>query len=364
MPIGGSQLEGVAYIELYVRDRAGRIDYFTRGLDFVAVAEARLPSAVSTLLRCGTAQIVVTSPSSEGSYVASWLRQHGEGVAELGLYHEKVVLAATRAEAAGLTLYRPAEVSPEGHWTTTIAGIGSVRHTLIELKNADAGVVPLGFPWRWRPESTGTSGHIDAVDHVEICIPEGSLEVACQFYGGVLGLTEFFKEQVRLRQHRVNMSGFRDRSGGLRLLLNASEYGDCGPVASYLRAHHNLPAVRRIALSSPRIIDACHCYRERGVGFEIVPSCYYDLIAQRLDDFPGGLVRLQQIRDAGLLVAEDYGGLLYQGVIRSPYRRRDMLTFELIHRDGAFGFGTGSQFNLWEAEEAELATMEAALRSS
>jgi 4-hydroxyphenylpyruvate dioxygenase-like putative hemolysin len=160
------------------------------------------------------------------------------------------------------------------------------------------------------------------------------------------------------------MSGFRDQSGLLKILLNESESDDCRPGACYLRSRHNLSGVRRIAFTSPRIVDASRYYKSRGVDFEIVPACYYDSIARRLDyvaDFRG---KLPEVRDASLFVAEDYGGLVYQGVIRSPYRRRDGVGFELIYRDGAFGFGTGSQFALWEAEQVELAAMEAVLRSS
>jgi 4-hydroxyphenylpyruvate dioxygenase-like putative hemolysin len=194
----GGQLKGIAYIEFYVADSAGRIDYLTKALDFVVVAEARLPDAVSTLMRCGAAQIVITSPRSEESNVASWLKQHGEGVAELGFYHEKVVLAATRAEAAGLTLYRQAQVSLDGHWATTISGLGPVRHTLIEAKDAAASVAPPNVPWRWSSWGSSNSGYIEAVDHVEICVSEGSLKIAGQFFGEILGLSEFFIERIRL----------------------------------------------------------------------------------------------------------------------------------------------------------------------
>lgn len=345
---------GCAYIELFVKDRVAMINYFTKGFDFVEVAEAALNDRHSTLLCSGEIQLVITVPADDQSPVANWLVQHGEGIADIALYRQDVTQTATSAMLSGLPVYSPVHRSGEGYFTTTIGGVGSLRHTLIDPAGAAGPVPPPGRLWRRLEPSNARTRHLENVDHVDICIEPATIAEVVGLYRALFGLDVYYRRQVKLGVNRYEMQAMQGRGRFSFVFLEPEKHA--GSVADFLKVHQGAGA-RRLAFSTSQIVEAVCMCDWRGISFDVTPARYYEGLVERMASQPDVLSRLPELRDSGVMVAHDHGGLLWQAMVRSPHIPR-AVSYQVIQRDGAQGLGVENLLALKRAQDADLKAME------
>lgn len=347
---------GLAFVELFVSDIVAMEGYFTRGLGLASVAKAVTDDQQSTLLRGHGIQVVLTAPRTARCAVADWLDVHGEGVADIAWYHRDVALSAACAAMSGLPVLTPLQPAG-GHHMAVVGGIGDLRHTLVDPVHTAPPIAPPARPWRWLPAVEDPQRHLRGIDHLEICVPAGTLETTSALYRHVFGLLDCFTDQVRVGQNRINMQALRYPADAATVLFTEpARDGDDGPAADFLRSNRGA-GVRRLAFATADITAAVRTYMVNGVPFAITPTRFYDQLAAQFAGDSSLRSRLQELRQTSVVVADDHGGLLYQATTRSPHPRRT-LTYQLVQRDGAAGFGTAALTELWSAIEADLTLME------
>ena len=92
--------------------------------------------------------------------------------------------------------------------------------------------------------------------------------------------------------------------------------------------------VERVDFVSFLTQDIVHAVRtcgERGAGFAVTPSSYYDMLGAR---FGTTEIPVEDLRPLGILVDRDHWGQMYQIFAKSLHVRRTFF-WELIERHGA-----------------------------
>ncbi|MFG2378309.1 hypothetical protein ACGFY9_43500 [Streptomyces sp. NPDC048504] len=133
---------GIAYFELYAKDKQRTAQYLVSALGFECVADSVAPDRSSLLLRQDTASLVVTS----GPATWGFLDAHGDGIADIALHCTDVTATAERALRAGAREVGSARGNP------ILAGAGGMNHTLLPAGHTPAGR-PGGHRWARLPQS-------------------------------------------------------------------------------------------------------------------------------------------------------------------------------------------------------------------
>lgn len=353
-------MNGIAYVEINVRNIGETAAYFTDRWDFTAVAEAYLPGQHCMLLRAGKIQLVLSAPIGHNSQVRDWLDQHGEGVADVATYCTDTTPIIMKALAAGLPILRHGERTDRGYANAAIGGLGTIRHTLV---TAEAPAAPPGFPWvvlhanRRQAETDPPASRLRAIDHIAVCLQRGTLQATADLYQEVFGLQEISREVIEVEASGMDSRVLRGASGITYVMAEPTPDSYGGQVEAFTAAHHGA-GVQHLAFSTTDICTAVAAYSDRGVSFCPTPETYYDQLADRLPDHHREIdVQLADLRRTGVLVTSDHGGLLHQIFSTSPHDGE--LFYELIERGaGATGFGNDNVVALFAARSATMAASE------
>lgn len=331
----------VEYIELYTSKKKSVVDYFVSSMGFRQTAEAVGTDRSSALLRQGSVQLIVTTGPATWEFLGS----HGDGIADIALACDDVAQSAQSAEAAGAT------VTASAMDTRTIAGFGSVVHTLVPRTPRSALGPRTGFDWNALPDASSgpSTGRIQLLDHIAICVEGGSLATYDAFYRDAFGLSRYSSEYVDVGEHAMDSVVMRSSSGRVTFTLVAPDQRKgTGQLDAFLERNHG-PGVQHLAFLVESIVPVVHEFQDRGVEFLTVPDSYYDGLVERL---PGLRAEIDVLRSARVLADRDEWGDLLQLFSRSPHER-NTLFYELIQRRGSRGFGSGNIRALYEAVERD-----------
>jgi 4-hydroxymandelate synthase len=325
----------IEYAELYTNDKDSAVEYFVQSLGFSPVAEsvpAGTGGLASVALRCGAVHLVVTTGPGTHEFLAA----HGDGIADIAFTCDDVEATFNAAVAAGA---RPEE-------PRVVRGFGAVLHSLLPDRRGSGVALPADRSWSPLPAMPGPAGgHINALDHVAVCVESGTLEAYADFYDAGFGLTRYGGEYVDYGDHAMDSIVVRSSTGGITFTLVASDpTKGAGQLDAFLDRNDG-PGVQHLAFGVDEIVPAVEEFRHRGVEFLHTPDSYYDLLAGRLS---GLHEEIAGLRSAGVLADRDEWGYLFQLFTRSPYER-NTLFYELIQRRGAHGFGSANIRALYEA---------------
>lgn len=339
-----------AYVEIYATDDKPVVNYFTRSLLFDQIALARDPLRRSTLLRSGSAQVIVTTPVIGSGPVADHLARHGDGVADVAVYDADLDELVMRAQIAGVQVLEPVrESSADGTKTARIAGAGPVHHTVIETASRLSPRLPPGFAWEEAEQLTlpgpATSrvslARPQMIDHLTWCLPAEDLERATAQYRQVFQMRIADSDQLGAGAGAVN--GYVLAAGVTFVLVAPDqplEQGVVGPVAEFLGLHRS-GGVHHVAFTTRDLVAAARMHVHSGAAWMPAPEGFHRSLPTQVSSSPPVRARLEEMRALGVLVDHDGDGLLYQIIGVSPHRR-GTLRYELIQREGAAGFGRRS----------------------
>ncbi|MFE5097491.1 4-hydroxyphenylpyruvate dioxygenase [Streptomyces sp. NPDC056638] len=332
----------IAYVELYTRDKVSAVDYFVSAMGFTRVADSVEVEQSSVLLQQGEVRLVITS----GRGIVRFLKQHGDGIADVALTCDDVEATASAAAAAGATVTRSAQDTP------VVSGFGDVVHTLLPADPLVNGL-PAGRNWVITPGATSAAtGRVTGLDHIAVCLEGGTLEKYADFYREAFGFSRYSSEYVAVGDQAMDSIVVRSDSGSAIFTLVAPDPGkEPGQLDNFLERNGG-EGVQHLAFLTGEIIPAVHECRERGVVFLDTPDSYYDMLGERL----GGLhAQIEELRETKVLADRDEWGDLLQLFTRSPYQR-NTLFFELIQRNGSRGFGSANIRALYEAVDRDRLT--------
>jgi 4-hydroxyphenylpyruvate dioxygenase len=290
---------------------------------------------VAMRMHAGDVAIVLRQGTSPESPVARHVARHGDGVADVVLTCHDIEGLSARARTLG------ADVSTNGTAARLdVLGDGTVMHTIRPASHRRPSMERHRY---------GTG--VEAVDHVTYCLPFGTLARVARVYETVLGFAVLHSPQTAdVGDDDRGMLSQVVRAGGCTLVLTAPKTASgASQTQRFLDAHAG-PGVQHVALTCGDLSAAACWLRSKGVALLSVPEEHLEQSYQRMRSW--GLP-WDSIRREGILVDGDHGGLLFQ-LFTEPITDRRTFFFELIHRDGATGFGAGNVRALFAAVDASM----------
>jgi len=356
----------IDHIEFYVGDAIAMTQSLCSVYGFRVYGrggpETGLPGQRSVLLGQGEIRIVLTSGLHEDHPASQFVARHGDGVAVIG-FRADVAAAYADAVAAGAT-----SVSQPRSWenggarvvTAQIEGFGEVVYRLVERHGPDDEFLP--GPIVMEPGAADAAADAAAaddaagdlltrIDHVALCVPAGELDPTVAFHERVLGFTVIFQEYVEVGAQGMLSKVVQSPAGGATFtIIEPDQSRQPGQLDDFL-AWHGGAGVQHLAFLTHDIVQAVRTFGERGAGFAVTPSAYYDMLGAR---FGPTEIPAEDLRPLGILVDRDHWGQMYQIFAKSTHIRRTYF-HELIERRGARTFGMSNIPALYAAKDRELA---------
>lgn len=358
------QIQSVDHIELFVEDTKQAADDLRDSFGFALVGrggpDTGLSGCESVLLRQREITLVVTAATGTGHRAAGFVRDHGDGVAVIGLRVDDARAAFAEAVERGAVPVAPPEgFGPEGARVTfaSVAGFGDVEHRFVSREDPAALSAP--FAPAVREAGCGNSGGalLTAVDHIAVCVPGGELDATVRRYHEVFGLRQSFQERIVVGPQAMDSKVVQSESGKVIFtILEPDTTREPGQIDAFV-ASHGGAGVQHIAFRTGDIKAAVRDCTERGVRFLVTPSSYYDAVPGRLG--PIGMP-VEALSEFNILADRDHWGLMLQIFTESRHPRRTLF-YELIERRGARTFGSNNIQALYEAVERQQAADHAGL---
>ncbi|MFC7817177.1 VOC family protein [Streptomyces sp. NPDC057367] len=253
---------GIAYVEVYAKDKQRTAQYLVSALGFACVADSVAPGRSSLLLRHGAASLVVTS----GPATWGFLDAHGDGIADIALHCTDVTTTAERALRAGAREVGSARGNP------ILAGAGGMTHTLLPAGHTRSGR-PGGHRWARLPQSPGRTAPVARLEGVTTGVGATNLQECVRLYEEGFGLTPRRPRGDSAPERTPRAVELAGPQGGMTLTFAASE-----PAAGLRHGASPQPtatdrAEQRLTFRADDIARAARELQEAGVEFRPpVPS--------------------------------------------------------------------------------------------
>ncbi|AEB45546.1 4-hydroxyphenylpyruvic acid dioxygenase [Micromonospora maris AB-18-032] len=340
--VGVEVFRDIPYLDLVTDDPQSVIGYLSDQLAFAPAARAVDADRQALALRNGPVTIVVSSPVGAHGPYAKHLDRHGAGIID-------VPMTSTDLDADVRRLVRSATpMLPAPAGAARAAGFGPVVHTLLPV---GADPLPPGLSWTYLPEQPVSRGALDiqALDHIAVCLPGGTLQQTADHYADAFGLPRYSSEYIEVGAQAMDSVVVRSPSGAITFTLIEPDLSHApGQIDEFLDRHAGA-GVQHLAFLVDDIVTAVRQGRDAGVSFLTPPGVYYETLLERVTSLRD---RIADLRDTGVLADCDEWGYLLQIFTRSPYPRRTLF-YELIQRNDARGFGSANIRALYEAVERE-----------
>lgn len=338
----------VDHVTLYVTDLAETTRRLVEGYGLAVRATGERPgSARSAGVGRSRIQLLLVEPLSDEHPGAGYLREHGDGVADIALRVPDAAAAFDEAVRRGASPVSDPDWR-DGIRMATIAGFGDVTHTFVQRPEGgdDRALPGLGL----RPEGPpDPETALFAMDHFAVCLEAGQLDPTVGFYERVFGFDMILTERIIVGSQAMDSKVVQDRSGSVTLtLLEPDITQSPGQIDDFLKSH-NGPGVQHIAFATDDIVRAVGAIASRGIAFLHTPAAYYTQLARRLAAPRHAIDDLQRLH---ILADEDQDGQLFQIFARSVHPRKTFF-LEIIERAGARAFGSRNIKALYEAVELE-----------
>lgn len=346
------------HVEMCVEELEQSALFYISTLGFRVLAEAG-PETGLEGLRClvlqqGGLVLRLTSPlESDDSPEAEFLRRHGDGVRDIALRTPDAVAAFHEAVRRGARPVREPEVFVQGASRViraTVASVGDVVHSFIQREGPEAGLFPGLFQPTARFPLPVVSSFI-ALDHVAICLEQGTLVNAVRFFEDVLGFRQSHVEDIRTEYSGMNSRVVQSPNGRVCFPLMEPISGvRRGQIDGFLERNQG-PGVQHVALLTEDISHAVRLLQASDLAVLDVPKAYYEALEARVGRLEEDV---ESLRSLNVLVDRDDSGLLLQAFTRSIHSRHTFF-LEVIERRESIGFGGANIRALFEAVEREQA---------
>jgi 4-hydroxymandelate synthase len=346
----------IDHIEFYVGDAIAMTQSLCSVYGFRVYGrggpETGLPGQRSVLLGQGAIRILLTSGLHEDHPASQFVARHGDGVAVIGFRTDAAAYAdAVAAGAASIGQPRSWENHETRVVTAEIEGFGEVVYRLIERHGRDAEFLPGAIVMEPGAAAGAAGDLLTLIDHVALCVPAGELDPTVAFHEQVLGFTVIFQEYVEVGAQGMISKVVQSPSGGATFTIIEPDLSrQAGQIDEFL-SWHGGAGVQHLAFLTQDIVHAVRTFSERGGGFAVTPSSYYDMLGAR---FGTTEIPVAALRPLGILVDRDHWGQMYQMFAKSTHIRRTYF-HELIERRGARTFGMSNIPALYAAKDRELA---------
>jgi 4-hydroxyphenylpyruvate dioxygenase len=355
----------IDHVHFYVEDASRWQHWFRQKFGFQCIAIQQTEHTLTADVGHAAIRFRVSSPRSEDSLVAAYLRRHPAGIADLAFQVadlEGVLEQATRAGASILQPIQSAQIDRRDYRTACIQGWGSLQHTLIQQSLSSPVNPPVKPPLDGEPDA-----NLVGIDHVVLNVEQGDLERAIRWYETIFGLQR--RQNFAIQTERSGLcSQVLDHPEGL-VQFPINEPASAGSQIQEFLDYNGGPGIQHLALRTNHILPLMARLRQQGISFLSVPTTYYEQLRCR----PGFQIserEWQSIAQAEVLVdwQPNHPEALLLQAFTQPIFDQPTFFFELIerrpYRSGlscqnnqqlqlATGFGEGNFRALFEAIERE-----------
>jgi 4-hydroxyphenylpyruvate dioxygenase len=299
-----------------------------------------------------TIQFRLSSPLSDNSPVAQYLRLHPPGVADLAFRVEDLAAIVRQANQAGAKLLQPIQTrfsNGKIQQTAQIQGWEDLQHTLIQGE-----AIQTSLPAHLLNDWIG-------IDHVVLNVAKGDLDRAIDWYERALGLQRRQSFAIQTEYSALCSQVLTHPNGSVQFPINQPA-SSSSQIQEFLDVNRGA-GIQHIALRTAAILPTIASLRQQGVKFLPVPQHYYQQLRQR-SGFELTFAEWQAIAEQEVLV--DWQPQIPQAVLlqafTQPIFEQPTFFFELIERRSyqaeqglkvAEGFGEGNFRALFEAIERE-----------
>lgn len=354
-------LRKIDHVRLFVGN-ARQSAYFYRnafGFDVLGYAglETKVKQEAGYVLRQGDITFVVASPLGPKHPENQRLLLHGDGVQDIALEVDDVMVAynvATSRGAIGIVEPTTLQDDQGTYDFATIRAYGDTTHTFVN-RDRYHGIFAPGYmaldPDRYNPRTFKPVG-LKAIDHIVGNVEEGKMDEWVRFYRDVMGfsqLVSFDDKDISTEYSALMSKVVQGGNGRIKFPINEpARSRRRSQIEEYLTFYSG-PGVQHIALSTDDIVATVRALRHNDVSFLRVPPAYYELLPGRVGPIAEDL---SELADLGILVDRDDEGYMLQ-VFTKPVEDRPTLFFEIIQRRGSRSFGKGNFKALFESIERE-----------
>lgn len=360
-----------------VENLARSRDFYVNTFDFREVARgsdawAQRTGELAAVFAAGQARVLVTSPLTQSSAAARYLRRHPAGVSALSfrvadLGRARAFLAARDATFLGDDVDERDEAGGRYRSFGIATPLGDVAFRFVE--RSDYRRVAPGFdtvaeaPFSMVPNGFG----IAHVDHVTS--NARTMAPVVRWYRDTLGFEEYWNIQFHTRDvapSQVEGTGLKsivmwDPESGVKFATNEP----LGPnfeqsqIAKFCFDNRG-PGIQHIAFALPDIVSSTAELRRRGVAFLATPSSYYRALPERLARLGITNVKedLRRLEELEIEIDGQNDKYMLQIFLRDAAglyddERAGPFFYEIIQRAGDPGFGYGNFRALFESIERE-----------
>jgi 4-hydroxyphenylpyruvate dioxygenase len=353
----------IDYVHFYVEDAKASCDWFVNYMGFQAFASATSRQTHTVVVKSGAVYFVLSSPLTQESPVAQYLRLHPPGIVDIAFVVSNLAGVMERAIANGAKVLQQPLVRGSRKWGK-IAAWGSLCHTLSEytesrFSSTNENRFPLAPSLQplapiFKLGATTDLGLFKGIDHVVLNVAAGALERSLSWYEAVLG---FQRQQAFTIQ--TDRSGLRSQvlihpESGVQFPINEPTSAN-SQIQEFLDVNQG-PGIQHIALQTPQIVRAIAQLRQLGLSFLSIPGTYYNQLRLNYPALPLSTAELDEIAAQQILVdwQDTSSQALLLQTFTQPIFQQPTFFFELIERRReAKGFGEGNFRALFEAIERE-----------
>ena len=348
----------IDHVHFYVEDAKASCNWFINHLGFQAVASGISSEYTYTeVIRNGSVYFVLSSPLSESSPVAQFLRQHPSGIADIAFRVADVAAVMNRVIAQGATVLEPLQQHQQGQeyrlWGK-IAAWGSLSHTLVQQSTSTQPTIPrMEAPLLALDQAQPILDTFTGIDHVVLNVATGDMERAVAWYRNTLDFQYQQTFKIQTDHSALHSQVLVSKQGNIQFPINEPASPN-SQIQEFLDANRG-PGIQHIALQTPDIVQVIAQLRQRGLPLLPVSPNYYTQLQQR-QGLSLSATQLQEIAQAQILVDWEEAtpqALLLQ-IFSQPIFKQPTFFFEFIERRfQAQGFGEGNFRALFEAIERE-----------
>jgi 4-hydroxyphenylpyruvate dioxygenase len=320
---------GIAYIHFYIHDIEHWFKKSFQPLGFQLVSQ----ELNQWKLRQGEIEFWLSQPQTANDSIATYLKHHSPGIAEIGFYVQSIREWANELVKRNALVLNPVELRADQQQEYLYASIqaqGDVTFTFVEGLLAS--------------KNGPSQSFLREIDHIVFNVPMGQLQATVEWYERVLQFQrgsyfEISTDRTALKSQV--MIGPND----IKIPIN-EPLGSTSQIQEFLD-HNQGPGVQHISLQTPSIVHAVEHFRREGIQFLKIPDSYYDALGH-LSEQERNLLKRHQVLSDG-----DRNQYLLQ-IFTEPIFEEPTVFLELIQREGfEQGFGQGNFQALFEAMEKE-----------
>lgn len=350
----------IAYVHFYVEDIGRSRNWFIETMGFSFLGQRINAHTITEIVGINNILFLLSAPLTETSPVASYLKKHPPGVADIAFQINDFDLFSEKLVDLEVEILENDLISLENLRTIKIKGWGNLEHTLIESQDNIYNQLESTFKNKTSLSTNNISdlkSNITGIDHVVLNVQRSHLKSAVAWYQRIFNFQVQQLFTIKTPNSGLYSEALIDSSHKIQFNINEPTSAN-SQIQEFLDLNVG-SGIQHIALKTRDILQTVQKMRNLGLNFLEIPPSYY----QKLDQQYGLKIQSffnseqwQQLKKERVLLdfpAKSPQSLLMQ-IFSQPIFEKPTFFFEFIERrDNAEGFGEGNFLALFEAIETE-----------